>query len=104
MKHSNAPATALTLTACGLAATLGALLAQPSHREAFADAVFGPNDVSMVTLTNGQGGMENPYETLYVLDSRSETLLVYYIENISQKRLDFRQAVSLPQLFSQARR
>ncbi|MDA0802178.1 MAG: hypothetical protein O2819_00265 [Planctomycetota bacterium] len=100
--HSRAN-TALTLSACGLAMTLGALLAQPTHREALADAVFGPDDVSMLTLTNGLGGAENPHETLYIIDSRSETLMVYFIENSGQKRLDFRQAVSLPELFRQAR-
>ncbi len=103
MPAANRTNTALTLTACGLAAALGALMAQPSHREAFADAVVGPNDVSMVTLTNGQGGIENPYETLYVLDSDREMLFVYYIENVSYRRLDIRTAVPLSTLFREAR-
>ncbi|MDA1007645.1 MAG: hypothetical protein O2800_01385 [Planctomycetota bacterium] len=93
----------LTLSACGLAAALGSLLAQPTINSASADAIIGATEMSMVTLTNGQGGIENPYETLYIIDSRSEMLFIYYVENISYKRLDFRQAVSLQQLFRQAR-
>jgi hypothetical protein len=38
-----------------------------------------------------------------VIDDRSETLFIYYIENVADPRLQVRWTESLPRLFQQAR-
>jgi hypothetical protein len=61
-------------------------------------------DFSMVTIDSGRGGDTQPDETLYVLDSRDEVLLIYEIEDARQKEILLRNGGSLQNLFRNARR
>lgn len=74
------------------------------HPQASADtASTGLGGFSVITSSVGQGPDESPYETVYVLDSRGEMLLVYGIDNVADRRLILRAGASLPALFRAAR-
>ncbi|MBM4111756.1 MAG: hypothetical protein FJ253_00025 [Phycisphaerae bacterium] len=77
---------------------------QAGKPPAFAEtANSGGFGYSVATIRSGQGPNERPYELVYVVDSRGETLFIYYIENSTGQRMQLRQALSLPALFRQAR-
>jgi len=89
---------------------LGALTIVQAGRigtsEAFAEAANSSREgSSVVTVETGLGPDNKPYEALWVLDSRSEILSIYYIENANagEKSLLLRNMVSLPDLFQAAR-
>jgi len=58
---------------------------------------------SAATVRSGSGPDTRTNDLLYILDSRGETLFIYYIENVAERRVLLRQVLSLPQLFRQAR-
>ena len=51
----------------------------------------------------GQGPDEEPYETLYIIDNRSEMLFIYGMDGGANPRLALRGGSSLPALFRAAR-
>lgn len=57
----------------------------------------------VATIRSGLGSDTRPQDLLYVIDSRGETLFIYFIENVAEQRVLLRQAISLPALFRQAR-
>ena len=63
----------------------------------------GNQGMSVITQNTGLGPDTKPYEALWVLDSRGEMLFIYYVENVTDKRLQLRWSESLPKLFRQAR-
>jgi hypothetical protein len=58
---------------------------------------------SVVTAHSGRGRDANPYELLYVIDSREQVLLVYEVEDARQRRLIRRDGYSLDEQFLRAR-
>lgn len=52
--------------------------------QAHARMAVSSGDFTLVTAHSGKGDDEDPDEVLYVLDSRSETLLVYEIGDVRQ--------------------
>lgn len=74
---------------------------QTAHASEAANS--GQLGFSMATVRSGLGPNDRPYDLVFVIDSRAETLFVYYIENTADKRVYLRQVVSLPALFRQAR-
>ena len=77
----------------------GRLPANQAHAEMTAQSA----GFTLVTANAGrgvEGGI--PYELLYVLDDRSETLLVYEIENARNNRIILRDGGPLANLFISA--
>ena len=66
-------------------------------------ALIGQGGVIAITSSVGQGPDEEPYETLYIIDNRSEMLFVYGVEGAINPRLTLRGGASLPVLFRAAR-
>ncbi|MBX3354089.1 MAG: hypothetical protein KF724_00145 [Phycisphaeraceae bacterium] len=58
---------------------------------------------SVATIRSGNGPDTRTHDLLYIIDSRGETLFIYFIENVAERRVLLRQVVSLPQLFRTAR-
>lgn len=71
---------------------------------AHADVAAERGQYTLLTAASGRGGGEQPYELLYVLDSRDQMFLVYEIENVQQFRIHRRDGGSLDMLFRNARR
>ncbi len=100
------PSTTVGSSVLGACALLIAALVivQAGRPAAYAEtANSGQFGYSIATVRSGLGPETRPYELVYVVDSRAETLLIYYIENASGGRMQLRQALSLPALFRQAR-
>lgn len=70
---------------------------------AYAEMAVAMDDVTLVTASSGRGGDEDPHELLYVVDSRSEMLLVYDVENVQRGGIVLREGRNLPRLFAEAR-
>jgi hypothetical protein len=51
----------------------------------------------------GSGPDADPYQTLYVIDTRTEMLFVYGVDGPLNPRLSLRGGMSLPVLFRAAR-
>lgn len=66
-------------------------------------ATMGSGGFTLLTAANGQGSDTSRVELLYVLDNRSEMLLVYGIENQTERRMVLLGGGSLPALFRAAR-
>lgn len=66
-------------------------------------ATMGANGFTLLTAANGQGSDTSRVELLYVLDNRSEMLLVYGVENQVERRMVLLGGASLPALFRAAR-
>jgi len=93
----------LTLSAFAITA-LAIVEAGRLQPAAFASPIAtGDNGVTVLTASTGQGPDEAPYEALFVLDNRTEMILVYGIESPTDRRLVLRSAASLPSLFRAAR-
>lgn len=59
---------------------------------AFAEMTAESGGYTLMTTNAGRGGENGQnYELLYVLDDRTETLLVYEVENATAKRILLRQ-------------
>ena len=94
-----------TVLACS-AVVLGILicfqLVRP--RAAYAgDSVQGKSGISMASIRNGFSQQYYSPMCLWVVDDQSEMLFIYYVENVTDKRLQLRWSESLPKLFRQAR-
>jgi hypothetical protein len=74
------------------------------HPEAdAATAMIGVGGMTAITSSNGQGPDEQPFEVLYIIDNRTETLFVYGIDGGTTTRLSLRGGASIPALFRAAR-
>ena len=71
---------------------------------AYADMSQSGGSYTLVTDNSGRGPDADPYELLYVIDSRDQVLLVYEIEDVQQKQITFRGGASLETWFTNARR
>jgi hypothetical protein len=72
-------------------------------QQAYAEMSSERGSYTMLTTDAGIGGDEDPWEVLYVIDSRQEVLLVYFMDDARQKRLTLRDGGSLRGLFRTAR-
>lgn len=61
-------------------------------------ASVGPNYV-LLTADNGRGGDTQPDEVLYIIDNRTESLMIYELEGA---RIMLRDGLSLPATFRAA--
>ena len=67
------------------------------------DSAMGFGGYTVVTSGTSEGADAAPVEVLFVIDNRSESLLVYGIEAAPDRRLSLRGGGSLPALFRAAR-
>ena len=83
------------------------LLTGEGDRAALAgdSTVPGSNGIGVIALSNGAGPNDRPAESIYVLDNRTEMLLIYTVESAGATRsVALRYAESLPALFRAGRR
>ncbi|MBI1303880.1 MAG: hypothetical protein GC172_08845 [Phycisphaera sp.] len=75
------------------------------HPEAdAATAMIGVGGMTAITASVGQGPDEQPFEVLYIIDNRTETLFVYGVDSGgTTPRLSLRGGASIPALFRAAR-
>jgi hypothetical protein len=71
---------------------------------AYADQAVSENGYTLVTTDSGRGDEAAPYQLLYIIDDRTETMLVYQIEDARQKQIMLRDGGSLRGLFLEGRR
>jgi hypothetical protein len=105
-KGSNYAAAALWSSAFILAALTIVQAGRLPGNSAYAGtANAGREGTSAVTIATGLGPDNKPYEALWMVDNRTETLSIYYIENANsgEKSLKLRYMASLPDLFRSAR-
>lgn len=97
----------MATSACILGTVLVMMcLLQPLDPIAHAGDSVGPapNGIGVMTLANGDGPDNRPSECVYLLDNRSEMLMIYAIETVGNSRtLALRSAERLPNLFRAAR-
>ncbi len=72
--------------------------------QAFAEMAVESGGFTLMTVDSGRGEDAAPDELLYVIDSRSETLLIYEIEDARRKQIILRTGGSLRNLFVQGRK
>jgi hypothetical protein len=75
----------------------------PANRAA-ADTAAQGNGFSVVTANSGRGADADPYELVYVIDSRADVLLVYEVSDARQGGVGLLGGGSLENLFRRARR
>lgn len=93
----------LAASACAITALAiveAGKLNEPAHA---GTALLGNGGVIAITGSVGAGPDADPYQTLYVIDNRSEMLFVYGVDGPLNPRLVLRNGVSLPVLFRAAR-
>jgi hypothetical protein len=100
---SNTSAAVLWASAFIVAALIIVQAGRLPGRSAYAETTANANDFSLITSRSGTGPDERPYEMLFVIDSRSEVLLVYDMPNI-QQGIFLRDGGSLTNLFRTAQR
>lgn len=96
----------LVTSALMLATALVVLLIRPLDPSANAgdSTVPAANGIGAITLTNGEGPKDRPSESVYLLDNRTETLMIYSVEVVGPNRsLVLRDVESLPALFRAGR-
>ena len=71
---------------------------------AYADQAMQRGDLTLMTARSGRGKDFSPWELLYVLDSRSEILLVYEVEDAQKKEIFLRDGARRPDWCRNARR
>lgn len=89
-----------------LATILVMLLLNPIDRAARAgdSATPAPNGIGVITLTTGEGPDNRPTESIYLLDNRTESLMIYSVEAAGGGRnMLLRTVENLPALFRSAR-
>jgi hypothetical protein len=93
----------LAASACAITA-LGIVEAGRLNDAAHAGtALLGAGGVIAITGSMGSGPDADPYQTLYVIDTRTEMLFVYGVDGPLNPRLSLRGGMSLPVLFRAAR-
>ncbi len=89
-----------------LATILVMLLLNPVDHAARAgdSATPAPNGIGVITLTTGEGPDNRPTECIYLLDNRTESLMIYSVESTGGGRnMLLRTVENLPALFRSAR-
>lgn len=71
---------------------------------AYGEMATTQDDFSLMTTNSGFGNAADPYELLWIVDSRTEMLLVYEIEDIATEGITLRETSYLPNWFRNARR
>ncbi|MCH8006909.1 MAG: hypothetical protein IH888_11885 [Planctomycetes bacterium] len=71
---------------------------------AYGEMSASHGDYTILTTDSGRGGDLDPDELLYVIDNRTEVLLVYEIEDARRGQVILRDGWSLRALFHRARR
>jgi hypothetical protein len=99
----NASGAALWASAFVLAALVFVQAGRHPGREARAEMTANRGSYTLLTTDAGRGGDNNPWELLYVIDSRDQILLVYEIEDARQNTMHLRDGASLDYLFRVAR-
>ena len=74
----------------------------PENR-AYADMAVSDSGFTIVTAPSGRGQEFDPDEVLYVLDSHSESLLVYWVEDARTTGLQVVDGGFLPAMFVRGR-
>jgi type II secretory ATPase GspE/PulE/Tfp pilus assembly ATPase PilB-like protein len=87
-------ASAMFLAACVLMRA-GDLPVNP----AYAGTVSESDGITVLTGSTGRGKDADPHTLLYVIDNRTETLLIYEIEDARRREIFLRHATPLPGLF-----
>jgi hypothetical protein len=72
--------------------------------QAQAQTATSGHGFSVVTANSGRGDEADPYELVYIIDSRADVLLVYAVEDARQGRMNLLGGGSLENLFKRARR
>jgi hypothetical protein len=81
----------------------GLILTQAGRNQnAQADSVASSNGFSMSTITCGNQSGSDTYDLLWLVDDRSETLMIFY-GDVYNKVLDVRTIKNLSDIFKQAR-
>lgn len=93
----------LAATACGITALAIVEAGRLNAPAQAGTAMIGNGGVIAITGSVGQGPDANPYETLYILDTRNEILMVYGMDGGANPRLSLRGGASIPALFRAAR-
>lgn len=90
----------------GSAAILGGMVLLQAGRmpesPAYGGSVISGGDLTALTASMGRGRDTERYELLYVVDNRTETLLVYEIEDARNKEIVLRSGGRLADLFARA--
>jgi len=99
----NRSAAALWASAFVIAAFIIVQAGRLPANEAYAEMTSAAAGYTLLT-TNAGRGLESglPFELLYVVDNRAETILVYEIENAQNNRIVLRDGGPLPNLFTAA--
>lgn len=66
---------------------------------AYAEMGVSHGGYTLMTINSGRGGDTDPDELLLVLDSRSETLLIYEVEDAQKEQIFLRDGGNLRGLF-----
>jgi len=80
-------------------AQAGRLPVNAAHAEIAADR----GSYTLLTARSGRGPETEPYELLYVIDSREQVLLVYEVEDTRKRQIVFREGYNLDDQFQRAR-
>ena len=99
----NAAAAVLWASAFLLAAMVITQAGRLIDNPAYANQAVESNGYTLLTVNSGRGEDCDPYELLYVIDSREQTLLVYEIEDAQRRQITLRNGMNLPSLFRNAR-
>jgi hypothetical protein len=70
---------------------------------AYAGMSADRGDYTLLTADSGRGRDTNPYEILYVIDSRDQVLLAYEVEDARRQQVTLRDGANLEALFRRAR-
>jgi hypothetical protein len=68
-----------------------------------ANMVTDRGSYTVMSSSSGRGPDANPYELVYVIDSREQMLLVYEIEDARKKQIVLRDGYNLDTQFQRAR-
>jgi hypothetical protein len=77
----------------------GRLPVNSAHAEMVADR----GSYTVMTARSGRGPDTEPYEILYIIDSREQILLVYEVEDTRKRQIILREGYSLDDQFQRAR-
>ena len=70
---------------------------------AYAEMTTTRGDFTLMTTDSGRGGDQNPWELLFVINSRDQALLVYEVESVRNRQIVLRDGGSLVNLFRRGR-